>query len=77
MDGAWALAIITAVGLVAGAVIAVYKIVRDGQMARAFAKDIAINHLPHLYHTVSLIAKKLEIEVDDPPPIRYLPFDKN
>jgi hypothetical protein len=33
---------------------------------------MATSHLPHMYHALRLIANHLHIELDDPPPVRFL-----
>jgi hypothetical protein len=45
---------------------------RDDEIRRAFVRDMALNHLPHLYHALRQIAAHLGIELDDPPPVRFL-----
>ena len=44
---------------------------RDEEIRRAFVRDMASNHLPHVYHALRRIAAKLEIEIDEPPPLRF------
>jgi hypothetical protein len=45
---------------------------RDDEIRRAFVRDMAINHLPHLYHAIRQIAGQLGIELQDPPPVQFL-----
>jgi len=45
---------------------------RDDEIRRAFVRDMAINHLPHLYHALRQIAGKLDIELKEPPPVQVL-----
>jgi hypothetical protein len=45
---------------------------RDDEIRRAFVRDMAINHLPHLYHALRQIAGKLDIELKEPPPVQFL-----
>jgi hypothetical protein len=45
---------------------------RDDEIRRAFVRDMAINHLPHLYHALRQIAGHLGIEIKDPPPVQFL-----
>src|ERR1700687_4216102 len=45
---------------------------RDDEIRRAFVRDMAINHLPHLYHALRQIAGQLGIELKDPPPVQFL-----
>lgn len=44
----------------------------DDEIGRAFVHDMATSHLPHMYHALRLIANHLDIELDDPPPVRFL-----
>jgi hypothetical protein len=45
---------------------------RDDEIRRAFVRDMALNHLPHLYHALRQIAARLDIELKDPPPVQFL-----
>jgi hypothetical protein len=45
---------------------------RDDEIRRAFVRDMAINHLPHLYHALRQIADHLGIELNDPPHVQFL-----
>jgi len=45
---------------------------RDDEIRRAFIHDIALNHLPHLYHALRQIAGHLGLELQDPPPVQFL-----
>jgi hypothetical protein len=45
---------------------------RDDEIRRAFVRDMAINHLPHLYHALRQIAGKLDIDLKEPPPVQFL-----
>jgi hypothetical protein len=48
---------------------------RDDEIRRGFVRDMAVNHLPHLYHALRQIAAKLNIELEDPPPVQFLEFN--
>jgi len=37
-----------------------------------FSKDVAENHLPHVQSSLSAIAKKLDVDIPEPPPIRFI-----
>ena len=41
------------------------------ELERAFVRDIARTHLPHLYHALQLIAGRLGIDLEDQPPVRF------
>ena len=45
---------------------------RDDEIRRAFIRDMAINHLPHLYHALRQIAGHLGLELQEPPPVQFL-----
>lgn len=49
-----------------------HRRMRDDEIERAFVRDMATSHLPHLYHALRLIANHMEIELDDPPPVRFI-----
>lgn len=39
-----------------------------------FIYDIATNHLPHIESSLTLIARHLNIELPEPPPIMFVAF---
>jgi hypothetical protein len=45
---------------------------RDDEIRRAFIRDMALNHLPHLYHALRQIAGHLGLELQEPPPVQFL-----
>jgi hypothetical protein len=49
-----------------------HRRLRDAAIERAFIRDVAVNHLPHIYHALRRIAAHHGIEVDEPPPVRFL-----
>jgi hypothetical protein len=49
-----------------------HRRLRDAAIERAFIRDMALNHLPHIYHVLRLIATYHGVEIDDPPPVRFL-----
>lgn len=49
-----------------------HRRVRDDEIHRAFLRDVATNHLPHIYSALRLIARAHGITLDDHPQIRYL-----
>ena len=51
-----------------------HRRMRDAELERAFVRDIARIHLPHLYHGLQLIASRLGIELEDQPPVRFADF---
>ena len=48
---------------------------RDDEIRRAFVRDMAVNHLPHLYHALRQIASHLGIELKEPPPVQFIEFN--
>jgi hypothetical protein len=49
-----------------------HRRMRDEEIQRAFVRDMATSHLPHLYHALRLITAHMHIELDEPPPVRFL-----
>jgi hypothetical protein len=49
-----------------------HRRMRDDEIRRAFVRDMALNHLPHLYHAMRQIAAHLGIELEEPPPVQFL-----
>jgi hypothetical protein len=45
---------------------------RDDEIRRAFVRDMAVNHLPHLYHALRQIASHLGLELREPPPVQFI-----
>jgi hypothetical protein len=50
---------------------------RDDEIRRAFIRDMAINHLPHLYHALRQIAGHLGLELEDPPHVQFMELNGN
>ena len=48
---------------------------RDDEIRRTFIRDMAINHLPHLYHALRMIGARLGLELADPPRVQFLEFN--
>lgn len=53
-----------------------HRHMRNDEIQRVFIRDIALNHLPHLYHVLRQVAEHIGIEVEDPPLIRYVVIDE-
>lgn len=49
-----------------------HRRLRDAAIDRAFIRDVAVNHLPHIYHALRRLAEHHGVELDDPPPVRFL-----
>ncbi len=52
-----------------------HRRMRDDEMRRAFVRDMALNHLPHLYQALRLIATRLGLELEEPPRVQFLEFN--
>jgi len=49
-----------------------HRRMRDDEMRRVFMRDMALNHLPHLYHALRQIGSRLGLELKDAPPVQFL-----
>jgi len=49
-----------------------HRRMRTSEIERAFVRDMATNHLPHIYHALKLIAAEMNVDIDDPPPLRFI-----
>ena len=49
-----------------------HRRMRNDEITRAFVRDIAANHLPHIYNALQKIAAKQGIELDDTPLVRFV-----
>lgn len=71
--------LITACLAVIGAAIAVirraYRRMRDDDVQRVFVKDMATNHLPHIYDALKKLCENQGIELTNPPPIKWIEFN--
>jgi hypothetical protein len=54
-----------------------HRRVRDDEIQRAFVRDLACSHLPHIYTVLRHIANHLRIELPDPPPLRFIEVNGN
>ncbi len=54
-----------------------YRRIRNDELNRAFVRDMATNHLPHIYDRLEKICEQQGIERNKPPPpIRWLDLNK-
>jgi hypothetical protein len=51
-----------------------HRRMRNDEIVRAFVRDIATNHLPHIYSALHAIARKQGIEPHEPPLVRFVEF---
>jgi hypothetical protein len=49
-----------------------HRRMRDDEIARAFVRDVATNHLPHIYNALQKIAAAQGIVLDETPLVRFL-----
>ena len=49
-----------------------HRRMRDDEIRRAFVRDMALNHLPHIYQALRQIAAHLQIDLKEPPPVQFL-----
>jgi hypothetical protein len=54
-----------------------HRRMRDDEIQRAFIRDLATNHLPHIYTALRHLATKLGVPLPDPPPLRYVEVNGN
>ncbi len=48
---------------------------RDDEINRAFVRDMAVNHLPHIYRALWQFSARLGVELDEPPPVQFVELD--
>jgi hypothetical protein len=49
-----------------------HRRMRNDEIAQAFIRDIAANHLPHIYNALQKIAAEQGIELDETPIVQFL-----
>jgi hypothetical protein len=49
-----------------------HRRIRDDEIVRAFVRDIAANHLPHIYSALRQIAEEQGITLEEPPLLRFI-----
>jgi hypothetical protein len=54
-----------------------HRRMRDDEVHRQFIRDIAHNHLPHIYEALHKIASKQGILLSLPPNVRFVDFESN
>ena len=52
-----------------------HRRMRDDEIVRAFVRDIATNHLPHIYSALRQIAAQQGIDAPETPIIRFVDFN--
>jgi hypothetical protein len=53
-----------------------HKRLRDDEINRVFVRDIATNHLPHIYELLQQLCEQQEIQNPKPPAVRWISLDK-
>jgi hypothetical protein len=54
----------------------IYRKSRTADIYRVFIRDMATNHLPHIYHALELLCHKEGITIKEVPPIQFISEDK-
>jgi len=49
-----------------------HRRMRNDEIVRAFVRDIATNHLPHIYNALQKIAAEQGIVLDETPLVRFV-----
>ena len=49
-----------------------HRRMRDDDIARTFVRDVATNHLPHIYSALRQIAERQGIHLEEPPLVQFL-----
>jgi hypothetical protein len=49
-----------------------HRRVRNDEITRAFVRDIATNHLPHIYNALQKIAAEQGITLDETPLVQFV-----
>ena len=52
-----------------------HRRMRDDEINRTFVRDVALNHLPHIYSALRQIAAHSGITLEEPPLLRFIAFD--
>ncbi len=53
-----------------------HRHMRDSEITRAFVRDVALNHLPHIYSALRQIAAQQGIELEEPPLLQFLDLNR-
>ena len=49
-----------------------HRRMRNDEITRAFVRDIATNHLPHIYNALQKIAMQRGIDLDETPIVQFV-----
>ena len=53
-----------------------HRRIRNDEITRAFVRDIATNHLPHIYNALQQIAAKQGIELGETPLVQFVDLNR-
>ena len=53
----------------------IYARKRDQDVQRTFVRDMAVNHLPHIYVALRKIAQANDVYLEDPPRVQFIEFN--
>jgi len=53
-----------------------HRRVRNEEITRAFVRDIATNHLPHIYNALQKIAAEQGIALDETPLVQFVDLNQ-
>ena len=54
-----------------------HRRLRDDEIQRAFVRDMATNHLPHIYAALHALARAMHVDLPEPPPVRFVIINGN
>jgi hypothetical protein len=54
-----------------------HRRMRDDEINRVFIRDVATNHLPHIYSALHQIAAEKGFELQEPPLVRFVDLRSN
>jgi hypothetical protein len=49
-----------------------HRRMRDDEIQRDFVRDMAANHLPHIYEALHALARAMKVELSEPPRVRFI-----
>jgi hypothetical protein len=50
----------------------IYRRIRNDEIHRAFVREMATKHLPHIYAAVHLLCEAQGVKLNEPPPIGWI-----
>jgi len=54
-----------------------HRRMRNDEITRAFVRDVATNHLPHIYSALQKIAAKQGIDLDETPLVQFVDLNSH